>query len=122
MKRWIPLALALALLSTVVRLPAVAASGMSTLELDELGTSFTRLTTEFYKKVDTQAVLDGVHAQLVSFLTKNGIAKPSVPFAKASDVAGTRSRGQCGRNGLRREVRDAPYYVRSDQRDARGRA
>jgi carboxyl-terminal processing protease len=85
MKRWIPLALALALLSTVVRLPAVAASGMSTLELDELGTSFTRLTTEFYKKVDTQAVLDGVHAQLVSFLTKNGIAKPSVPFAKASD-------------------------------------
>ena len=85
MKRWIPLALALALMSTGVRLPAAAAGGMSTLEHDELDTSFNRVTAEFYKKVDAQLLLDGVHAQLLAFLSKSGVQKPSVPVARASD-------------------------------------
>ncbi|HXP93961.1 MAG TPA: S41 family peptidase [Candidatus Binatia bacterium] len=85
MKRWIPLILALALTSAAVRLPASAANGMSTLEHDELDTSFNRMTSEFYKKVDAQVLLDGVHTQLLSFLVKNGVPKPSVPAAHASD-------------------------------------
>ena len=85
MKRWIPLALALALMSTVVRLPAAAAGGMSTLEHDELDTSFNRMISEFYKKVDAQILLDGVHTRLLSFLSKNGVPRPTVPFAHASD-------------------------------------
>jgi carboxyl-terminal processing protease len=87
MKRWIPLVLALTLLSTAVRLPASAAGGMSTLEHDELDTSFNRMTSEFYKKVDSQQLLDGVHAELLSFLSKSGVAKPSVPIAHGSDDA-----------------------------------
>jgi carboxyl-terminal processing protease len=85
MKRWIPLALALALASTAIRLPASAATGLSTLEHDELDTSFTRMTSEFYEKVDGQTLLDGARKQLVAFLQKNGVAKPSVPLARASD-------------------------------------
>jgi carboxyl-terminal processing protease len=71
--------------ATAMRLPASAASGMSTLEHDELDTSFNRMTTEFYKKVDAQILLDGVHAQLLAFLAKNGIQKPSIPIVHASD-------------------------------------
>ena len=66
-------------------MPASAAVGLSPLEHDELQTSFTRLTTEFYKKVDTQAMLDSAHAELVSYLEKNGYPKPVVPLAHGTD-------------------------------------
>lgn len=85
MKRWIPLILALTLISAAGRLPASAAGGMSTLEHDELDTSFNRVTSEFYKKVDAQQLLDGVRTELLSFLSKNGVAKPAIPPAHASD-------------------------------------
>lgn len=88
MKRSLPAAvLALALTATLVRLPASAAAGLSPLEHDELQTSFTRLTSEFYKKVDTQAMLDSARAELLTYLAKNGIQKPVVPLARASEDA-----------------------------------
>jgi carboxyl-terminal processing protease len=86
MKRTLSLLALAALVAAGVRvLPATAAPGLSSLEADEIEMSYHRITTEFYKKVDPQTLLDGAHARLVSFLQKNGVASPSVPTVRAAD-------------------------------------
>jgi carboxyl-terminal processing protease len=52
--------------------PSLAATGLSAQDANEIATSYNYLTTEFYKKVDPQTVLDGVHSQLQSTLKKAG--------------------------------------------------
>ncbi len=86
MKRIIPLLLAAALAATTARLPAAtAASTLTLLDRQELASAYTHLTEDFYKRVDAQKALDGARLGLVSYLQKNGIAKPDVPQMKASD-------------------------------------
>lgn len=86
MKRWVPLALALTLGAMTLRVPAAtAAAGLSPVEHDELELSYNRLTSEFYKKVDTQTAFDAVRAELIAYLKANGIAKPVVPEMHAGD-------------------------------------
>jgi carboxyl-terminal processing protease len=91
MTRALPILAATALLLT--SLPsAISASGLSSLESDELQTSYSLLSSEFYKKVDAQAVLDGARTELVTYLSKNGIKNPKVPEQHASDDASTNAR------------------------------
>jgi carboxyl-terminal processing protease len=92
MKRVLPVFAAAALLATSVLPSASAASGLSSLETDELQTSYSLLSSEFYKKVDAQAVLDGVRAELITYLGKSGVKHPKVPLERATDDATTNAR------------------------------
>jgi C-terminal processing protease CtpA/Prc len=92
MRRVLPVFAAAALLATSVLPSATAASGLSSLETDELQTSYSLLSSEFYKKVDAQAVLDGVRTELISYLGKSGIKHPKVPLEHATDDATTNAR------------------------------
>ncbi|MHB8147445.1 MAG: S41 family peptidase [Vulcanimicrobiaceae bacterium] len=79
MKRLFSLALAGILGAMMLQLSAtsgVAASGtLSAIDANEISTSYDHLTTDFYKKVDPQNVLDGVHAALQAQLKSAGIKK-----------------------------------------------
>jgi carboxyl-terminal processing protease len=92
MKRVLPVFAAAALLATSVLPSATAASGLSSLETDELQTSYSLLSSEFYKKVDAQAVLDGVRTELMTYLGKSGVKHPKVPLEHATDDATTNAR------------------------------
>jgi carboxyl-terminal processing protease len=84
MKRLFPVIAAFALMATTLHVSsATAAPGMSNLESDELEMSYSLVTTEFYKKVDAQTLLNGVHDELVAYLKKNGVASPNVPALHA---------------------------------------
>ncbi len=88
MTRVLPLFAATALLATSVLPSATSASGLTSLESDELQTSYSLLTSEFYKQVDAQTILDGTRSELLSFLNKSGIKHPKVPLERAVDDAG----------------------------------
>jgi carboxyl-terminal processing protease len=96
-KHFLTMVAGLALLSTASA-PSGAAAGLSSLESDELQVSYSLVTSEFYRKVDQQTLLDGAHAQLVAFLIKNGVKAPVVPTVHALDNPALNSRG------LQREV------------------
>ncbi|MDQ6825595.1 MAG: S41 family peptidase [Candidatus Eremiobacteraeota bacterium] len=83
MKRLPSLVLTAALLLSLVHPPAARAGGLAPLETDELQMSFQRITTEFYKKVDTQSLLDGARTQLLAYLEKNGVKKAVLPAVHA---------------------------------------
>ncbi len=86
MKRVFPVIAAFALTATTLHVSsATAAPGLSTLESDELEMSYSLVTTEFYKKVDPQTLLNGARDELIAYLKKNGVASPSVPQLKAVD-------------------------------------
>jgi len=83
MKRVLPVLCAAALLATAA--PSVTtASGLTNLQSDEIEMSFSLLTSEFYKKVDSQAALDGARDNLVDALEKEGVKNPKVPALHAS--------------------------------------
>jgi len=84
MKRVYPILTAAALLVTAVP-SATAASGISSVESDEIEMSYSLLTQEFYKKVDQQTIMDGARAEVVSYLEKSGIKNPKVPLLHAGD-------------------------------------
>lgn len=86
MKRLTSLAFLLVLALTTARVPAATSSHtFALLDAEEISISYQRLIGEFYKKVDTQVVLDSAHDNLVAYLKKEGIAKPRVPLMHASD-------------------------------------
>ncbi len=84
MKRIIPFLAATALLAATVP-SATLASGLSSLESDEIEMSYSLLTSEFYKKVDPQIALDGARSELIAFLEKSGVKSPNVPTVHAVD-------------------------------------
>ncbi len=89
MNRYLPAALILSLSLMPAAVPAAgvrtAAPALTPQEANELITSYAHLTTDYYKKVDKQAVLDGVRNNIVTFLRANGIANPTLPALRASD-------------------------------------
>jgi carboxyl-terminal processing protease len=96
MKRYLSAALTLMLLLAPAALPAATPAAstptLSAQDANELITSYAHLTTEFYKKVDKQAVLDGVRNNIVAYLRANGVANPSLPALRASDDDVTNAR------------------------------
>jgi carboxyl-terminal processing protease len=86
MKRVLPALATLALLATTLHMPsASAAPALSSLESDELEMSYSLVTSEFYKKVDAQTLLDGARDEMIAYLKKNGVASPKVPALRAVD-------------------------------------
>ena len=84
MKRAYPVLAAAALLATA--LPwATTASGLSSVESDEIEMSYSLLTQEFYKKVDQQTILDGARGEVITFLEKAGVKNPHVATIRATD-------------------------------------
>ncbi len=84
MKRLFPFAVAAALVTTMVHVPAAtAAPPLASIDSDELSTSYTRLMTEFYKRVDSQTALDGARAGLTTFLISKKITSPNLPALHA---------------------------------------
>jgi len=81
------LVLSLGTASTAVPAAGAQASApaLSPNEASELTTSYAHLTTEYYKKVDRQAVFDGVRNTIVAYLRANGVANATLPALQASD-------------------------------------
>jgi carboxyl-terminal processing protease len=84
MKRVLPVLAAAALIVTVIP-SATTASGISSVESDEIEMSFSLLTSEFYKKVDPQLALDSARSEIVAYLKKVGVKSPKVPQLRAGD-------------------------------------
>jgi len=82
MDRVLPALAAAALLATLAPSPTTA-SGISGLESDEIEMSFSLLTSEFYKKVDQQAALDGARIQLADFLEHAGVKNAKITALRA---------------------------------------
>lgn len=84
-RRFAGLGFALVLLSTSMPLSAAApSSSLSSLERDELTYSYRQLVNQFYKRVDTQHVLDGARTRIVTLLERDGIKNPSIVSPHAS--------------------------------------
>lgn len=84
MKRVLPVLAVAALLVTVIP-SGTTASGISSVESDEIEMSFSLLTSEFYKKVDPQLALDSARSEIVAYLKKVGVKSPKVPQLRAGD-------------------------------------
>jgi carboxyl-terminal processing protease len=85
MNRLVPALLASALLVTAAIPSASVATSLTGVESDELETSFSLLTSEFYKKVDQQVVLDGARAGMLAYLEKAGVKNAKVAEVRATD-------------------------------------
>ncbi|GAC1597897.1 MAG: hypothetical protein NVS3B28_29810 [Candidatus Velthaea sp.] len=93
MKRLAPIAAALAVALLPAHVPAATAvSGLSQQQATELVTSYAHLTSEFYKKVDKQAALDGARTGLLAFLRTHGVANPTLEPLRASTDDATNAR------------------------------
>ena len=105
MKRIFSLLLVYGLSATLVQLGAVsaapAAPHLSSTDAQEVSTSYSYLTDNFYKKVDPQAVLDSVRAELLSALRTAGVKHISLPAMHASDSPAANVRE------IDREIEDA---------------
>lgn len=81
--RFLSLIAVTALLATTAPKPAIASlSGIDTIEVE---TSYHLLTSEFYKKVDPQTLLDGARSGLASYLKTNGANSSALPPLRAAD-------------------------------------
>jgi carboxyl-terminal processing protease len=83
-KRIVTVFVASALLATSTP-GASRASGLSTVENNEIEMSLSLLQSEFYKKVDPQVTLDGARANMLAYLEKQGVKSPRVAQLKAVD-------------------------------------
>jgi carboxyl-terminal processing protease len=71
---------------------ATTATGLSSVESDEIEMSYSLLTEEFYKKVDQQTILDGARSELISYLQRAGIKTPRVAELRAGEDASANAR------------------------------
>lgn len=86
-------ALVLALLSSSMPLGvANAASGLSTLERDELSYSYRQLVNQYYKQVDTQRALDTARDRVIALLRHEGVKDPAIPAMHATNNVATDER------------------------------
>jgi carboxyl-terminal processing protease len=96
MKRFSNLVLGVLFVAAVTVLPAAstlaASATLSATDSGEIATGYQHLTTDFYKKVDEQAILNSIRAQLLFALKSAGIAHAVITPMKSSDVAGANVR------------------------------
>jgi carboxyl-terminal processing protease len=86
MNRLIPLLLAGLVAGTLAQLPVATAFAMPQLagvDAGDIASSFDHLTKDYYKKVDPLTVLSSVRAELLSALRTAGVARASLPAARA---------------------------------------
>ena len=100
MKRLLSLALAGTLAGTLLLVPAFASTAktpaatphVSAVDQQEISTGYDHLTSDFYKKVDPQAVLDSVRATLLLAMRTAGVQNATLPKATSSDATGANVR------------------------------
>jgi carboxyl-terminal processing protease len=96
MKRFSNLVLGGLFVAAVTVLPAAstlaASATLSATDSGEIATGYQHLTTDFYKKVDEQAILNSVRSQLLFALKSAGIAHASITPMKSSDASGANVR------------------------------
>jgi carboxyl-terminal processing protease len=98
MKRTLSIALASAIGAALLGLPSawaatttLNASSVSASQANEVSTSYHYLTSEFYKKVDDQKVLDGARKGLLTTLNQHHINAKIPTFHAGSDDANVRA-------------------------------
>jgi len=104
MKRLYSFLLAGALAGSLIRLvsaSAVAEPQLSSLEAGEIASSYDHLTTEYYKKVDPQTVLDTVRLQLLLALRTAGVKNAKLTQTHAGEAA------TANVHAIEREVEDS---------------
>src|SRR5579859_6356656 len=87
MKRVSLLVLAALIAAPLVHLPAASAAGaphLAAADANRIAVSYSDLTTEFYKHVDPQTVLNSVHDELDKTLKERHV-KGTIPAMHASD-------------------------------------
>jgi carboxyl-terminal processing protease len=81
---------------TAIAIPAASApvtpAHVSSVDSSEIATGYQHLTTDFYKKVDPQVVLDTVRAQLLVAMRTAGVGSAALPALKSSDAGGANVR------------------------------
>jgi carboxyl-terminal processing protease len=84
-RRIVPAALGMALaVSNAHVQPASAASGLTSLQRDELRYSYRQLVNQYYKQVNVQHALDTARAEVIALLQHNGVKNPTVPTLHAT--------------------------------------
>src|SRR5580693_8010898 len=90
MKRITTLLLAGLLAASLTQIPAASFAATATIsaaDQAEISTAYDHLTTDFYKKVDQQVVLDSVRTELLAAMRTAGVKNASLPPIKASGMA-----------------------------------
>jgi carboxyl-terminal processing protease len=90
MKRFFSLLWAGALSAVLIQLSSVSAAQaphLSAVDAGEIATSYDYLTDNFYKKVDAQAVLDSIRAQLLAAMRTAGVKHAELPVMRADEAA-----------------------------------
>lgn len=90
MKRFLSILLAGALGAALIQLSVASAAQnghLSSVDAGEIATSYGYLTDNFYKKVDQQAVLDAIRAQLLAAMRTAGVKHAELPVIHAGDTA-----------------------------------
>jgi len=81
--------LATAALSALLALSAAsvtaAAPGLSPQQSEELVNTYQHLTSDFYKKVDRQAALDGARTSMIEYLKRHKVANATLPAMRATE-------------------------------------
>jgi carboxyl-terminal processing protease len=89
MKRFLSILWAGALGAVLIQLSAASAAQdgrLSTVDAGEIATSYGYLTDNFYKKVDQQAVLDAIRAQLLAAMRTAGVKHAELPVVHAGET------------------------------------
>jgi carboxyl-terminal processing protease len=113
MNRAVPALLASAMLLTAAIPSTSTATSLSGVESDELQTSYSLLTSEFYKRVDQQQALDGARSGILAYLDHAGIKGAKLPLAHASEDPAANAREL--ENDVRAAVR--AYGNKANSRD-----
>jgi len=99
MKRFLALFIGTFFATTLIALPAASStaatassSHLAAADASEIATGYQHLTSDYYKKVDTQLMLATVRSQLLAAMRTAGIASATLPAAKTSDAAGANLR------------------------------
>ncbi|HEY1653507.1 MAG TPA: S41 family peptidase [Candidatus Tumulicola sp.] len=99
MKRFLSLALGGVFAVTLMALPAASTPAavapqthVSASDAAEIATAYAHLTSDYYKKVDPQLVLNSVRSQLLFAMRTAGIAHASLPALKSNDATGANAR------------------------------
>ena len=92
MKRISTLILAGLMAASLTQIPAASFAATATVavspsDASEISTAYDHLTTDFYKKVDPQVVLDSVRTELLAAMRTAGVKNASLPVMHASGLA-----------------------------------
>ena len=88
MNRAVPALLASAMLVTTAIPSTSMATSITGVESDELQTSYSLLTSEFYKRVDQQTALDTARTTMIAYLDHAGVKDAKLPAVHAVDDPG----------------------------------